>query len=53
MIGSEVTSDIYETLSLVSLAPRIGNLLTRGTPVLFETSRRAEAAVLATRLSLK
>lgn len=29
MIGSEVTSDIYETLSLVSLASLNGNLLIR------------------------
>jgi hypothetical protein len=29
MNGSEVTSDIYETLSLVSLAPLNGNLLIR------------------------
>jgi hypothetical protein len=29
MIGSEVTSDIYETLSLVGLAPQNGNLLIR------------------------
>ncbi len=48
-----MTSDSYESLSLVSHAPPNGNLLTRGTPVLFETSRSAEAAVFLSRLSLK